>query len=615
MCVVCMMVDAENGAGQTTATPDQSTAIHDSFDSNIQTLTGNDMAYRWNVAADVGAEVVVTYNFPSSPASYLDSNDRAGYQGFDTTQQALAIQALDEWAAISGLTFVEVPEDEQAEITFQFIDMDPGTAGYAYYPFVGSWGGMDYIIPGDVGGDIFMSDTYDYYGGLNVGGWAYATLLHEIGHAIGLKHPFSGTPTLSSGLDNSLTTVMSYNWNIIPTDLGWLDVAAAQALYGSSSAVSAYWDDASDRLVQQTGNGGGSLFGQSVDSYMEGGNGNDNFYNPFGNDTVVGGNGDDTVYVDTWFIRNDVIANGDVLLLDYRGETITLTGIENFVFSNNTYTRQELLPSVGYTGTTGNDIRYGNQGIDTMLGENGNDTLYGGNSGDNITGGRGHDYLDGQNDDDEIRGNNGDDTMFGGDGLDSLYGGTGEDSMTGGEDNDVMRGQRNGDFMDGGDGNDNVKGGGGNDTIYGGAGDDFLKGGTRVDVIYGGAGNDTINANSFDDTLDGGTGNDSLNAGGGNDRLDGGDGNDTLKGGGNNDVFVFQGVSASDDDRFLDFTIGQDRLELEQDLLGGQTLDQFFAGKAGSFSATGILNFDNGSSITFVGLNDLNALAGSIDLI
>ena len=134
-------------------------------------------------------------------------------------------------------------------------------------------------------------------------------------------------------------------------------------------------------------------------------------------------------------------------------------------------------------------------------------------------------------------------------------------------------------------------------------------------MLYGEAGNDQIFGNSFGDTLDGGAGNDTLKAGGGNDWLTGGAGDDTLKGGKGADTFVFLGEGVADTDHFLDFTIGEDRLELDQDLLGGQTLAQFVASNAAAFETTGVLNFAGGHSIEFSGLDDLNALQGSFDLI
>src|SRR4028119_2332622 len=67
-------------------------------------------------------------------------------------------------------------------------------------------------------------------------------LLHEIGHALGLKHPFHkmdhNKELLRSDLDHVTNTVMSYT-GADPTmqsvGLGSLDIEAIRALYGSPS--------------------------------------------------------------------------------------------------------------------------------------------------------------------------------------------------------------------------------------------------------------------------------------------------------------------------------------------------------------------------------------------
>jgi len=79
-------------------------------------------------------------------------------------------------------------------------------------------------------------------------------LIHELGHALGLKHPFS-SPTLPANLENRLYTVMSYSnpakdiypeagyvngkytwlqYRICPETPMVLDIAAMQYLYGAN---------------------------------------------------------------------------------------------------------------------------------------------------------------------------------------------------------------------------------------------------------------------------------------------------------------------------------------------------------------------------------------------
>ena len=111
-------------------------------------------------------------------------------------------------------------------------------------------------------------------------------------------------------------------------------------------------------------------------------------------------------------------------------------------------------------------------------------------------------------------------------------------------------------------GNDIIRGYGGNDEIEGRGGNDFLYGGSGHDELDGDSGNDRLFGGSGNDELDGGSGKDRLFGGAGNDELDGGSGNDYLRGGAGNDRFVFDDDDAGRD-RIVDFTFGEDRIDLD----------------------------------------------------
>ncbi len=68
----------------------------------------------------------------------------ASFQAFTGTEQDQARTALGEWAAASGLIFVEVAPG-QGDINFQLVDFDTtsapsyaGAGGIGFYPF-GDW--------------------------------------------------------------------------------------------------------------------------------------------------------------------------------------------------------------------------------------------------------------------------------------------------------------------------------------------------------------------------------------------------------------------------------------------------------------------------------------------
>ncbi len=103
-----------------------------------------------------------------------------------------------------------------------------------------------------ISGDIFinLNSEANYYESFSAGSQGWFLLLHEIGHALGLKHPHddggTGRPTLEqiglSELDYDWASVMSYNddysYNTLAFDPATpmlLDIIGLQYLYGKNS--------------------------------------------------------------------------------------------------------------------------------------------------------------------------------------------------------------------------------------------------------------------------------------------------------------------------------------------------------------------------------------------
>ncbi|MEM9062730.1 MAG: hypothetical protein AAGD13_19890 [Pseudomonadota bacterium] len=255
-------------------------------------------------------------------------------------------------------------------------------------------------------------------------------------------------------------------------------------------------------------------------------------------------------------------------------------------------------------GTSGNDVLTGGANADSIGGGDGNDFLEGNGGGDVLNGGDGFDTATYRNngapltvDLSDPSNNTGD---AAGDSYDSIEGLVGDqtfsNTLTAAATGTAMLGGDAGDSIIGGAGDDLLNGGGGNDTMAGGAGDDTYQVDSLADVVTEAAGEgydrvissisltladnveagnligtgdlnmtgnaeaNWINGNSGDNSLSGGTGNDRLDGNDGNDTLNGGTGNDILEGGGGDDVFVL----GPDDgvDRILDFTIGEDLIDL-----------------------------------------------------
>ncbi|HYE01590.1 MAG TPA: hypothetical protein VEH84_19560 [Alphaproteobacteria bacterium] len=244
-----------------------------------------------------GTPVVVTYSFMTGAPGEAAAMDGA--------QQAAARDAFAAWGAVSGIIPVEVPSIGGAaggQIRLG-IDELPGSqvALAALY--------------GD-GRTIITLDGPLAAAGSGPGSLATYALLHEIGHALGLKHPFEGGAVLPAALDSSAHTVMSYNYRgFLRADPGPLDAAAAAHLYGAPAAkagLAAWWDAASgavaiagtpgpDRVegsalpvnVIATGAGDDAAFGGRGGDFIAAGEGNDLLAGGAGSDHLDGGGGFD----------------------------------------------------------------------------------------------------------------------------------------------------------------------------------------------------------------------------------------------------------------------------------------------------------------------------------
>ena len=271
-------------------------------------------------------------------------------------------------------------------------------------------------------GDITFNIEHPVFDMSNLGSNAFHIVLHEIGHALGLKHPHDGglagyTTYQDAGLsnlDDGFLTLMSYDPTSSIWEYGWastplpLDIIAAQTIYGANTTTHA-------------GNTTHSLLDDGLLRTV---------YDVSGTDTLDASN----------------IDKGITLRLA-QGNSTTVDTLSTVYIAVNTVIENAI-------GTFFNDTIYGEKGDNTLQGWSGNDLIFGG---------LGNDLILGQDGNDELQGGLGDDNLQGGDGA---------DLMAGQDGNDRLFGQSGNDQLQGGAGLDIFKGGSGNDTLYGGSGID-----------------------------------------------------------------------------------------------------------------------------------------------
>lgn len=336
---------------------------------------------KWGGALGQGA--ALTYSFPGATAyhtspygQYGSAGEWLGKQVLSAAEKLAVKNGLNAWSSVAKITFTETSDTSAnvGELRFAKTSYDTDTEyAHAYLP------GSD-----PASGDVWFS-TANWNprnaAVITAGSDDMHTVLHEIGHAIGLKHSFEGPYPIPANLDNFFYSVMSYSARVsgdsgyasfLPTTPMYYDLLGIQALYGRNTAHNS---------------------GNTVYTFTEG---------------------------KTYFQTIDDAGGIDTIV--YSGKLSATIQLTQGQFSSLS------APITFDNGSTRATVGIGpNSVIENATGGSGADNIYGNGSANTLQGLVGADFLAGAA---------GNDSLIGGDGNDRLYGGAGNDGLTGGAGSD-----------------------------------------------------------------------------------------------------------------------------------------------------------------------------------
>ncbi|WP_305072137.1 M10 family metallopeptidase [Microvirga puerhi] len=334
----------------------------------------------------------LTYSFPTNASFYGQAyglgEPQNGFKALNAQQIAAATVVLASVSDVANVTFTPLTETATSHATLRMAMSASPSSAWTYTP-------SDYAEAGDT----WLGTANGWYDSPQLGNYGYYTLLHELGHALGLKHGnetnvYGALPYAHDSMEYSVMTYRSYvgaagqyveneTWGYAQS-LMMDDIAALQHLYGAN--FSTHDENTVYRFDPVTGQTFINGKGQGIP-------GADRIF-----ETIWDGGG-----VDTYDLSNYTTN----LSVDLRpGAWSTLSQMQLAQLGSGHKAQGNIANALLYdgdprslienaTGGTGNDTITGNAAANVLRGGSGNDRLYGLDNNDTLIGGDGNDTLTG----------------------------------------------------------------------------------------------------------------------------------------------------------------------------------------------------------------------------
>ncbi len=294
---------------------------------------------------------VVAFTFPQTMPDYLAGDDTVGWAPASSAVRAAFRAVVADLGQMFDVTFTETDDPNGFNVIAISQNDQEGLAGYAYFPLPGLYIGSDILISNEMDAPARSGPTTND---------DYEVLIHELGHALGLKHPFEAdgeaSVILPEAEDNTRWTAMTYTLEPGYYDGGFrdLDLMALAGIFG----VNPGWRAGDDTYAFSAGGGVFVLDGGGVD-------------------TISAAGRSESAMIDLRpGMHSHLGPRADLITAPWQLTVSAGSGIENA------------------TGGAGDDHLVGNALANLLMGGEGRDQIFAGEGADRVRGGRGDDVID-----------------------------------------------------------------------------------------------------------------------------------------------------------------------------------------------------------------------------